>query len=124
MLLMQKPSVFTRDGWASRLPVAEPGNPPFGTGLNREQIAKVQLPIERLYEYAEAVGAAVQDYADSLSVEDGEQMVPLPFFKGVYPLEEASRAEVLTFFSIGHTAEHLGEVQYIKGLLGLQGAPL
>ena len=23
-----------------------------------------------------------------------------------------------------HTAEHLGEVQYIKGLLGLTGAPL
>lgn len=124
MLLAQKPSVFVRDGWASRLPVAEPGNPPFGTGLSREQIARVHLPIGVLYEYAEAVGAAVQEYADSLSVEEGEQVVPLPFFKDVYPLEEASRAEVLTFFSIGHTAEHLGEVQYIKGLLGLQGAPL
>jgi hypothetical protein len=38
-ILMQKPSVFVREGWAQRLPVAEPGNPPFGTGLNREQIA-------------------------------------------------------------------------------------
>jgi hypothetical protein len=35
-----------------------------------------------------------------------------------------TKAEVLTFFCIGHTAEHLGEVQYIKGLLGLTGAPL
>ena len=39
-LLMRRPSVFVRDGWASRLPVAEPGNPPFGTGLNREQIGR------------------------------------------------------------------------------------
>ena len=50
--------------------------------------------------------------------------MPLPFFANVYPLESASRAEVLSFFCIGHTAEHLGEVQYIKGLLGLTGAPL
>jgi len=39
-------------------------------------------------------------------------------------LDSMSRTEVLAFFSIGHTAEHLGEVQYIKGLMGLNGAPL
>jgi hypothetical protein len=39
-------------------------------------------------------------------------------------LDAASREEILTFFSVGHTAEHLGEVQYIKGLLGMRGAPL
>jgi hypothetical protein len=125
MLLIQKPSVFARDGWSERLPVAEPGDPPFGTGLSREQIARVRLPISTLFEYADAVGQAVQAYADTLSDEDGEQVIPLPFFKDVYPMmDSASRAEVLTFFSIGHTAEHLGEVQYIKGLMGLTGAPL
>jgi len=35
-------------------------------------------------------------------------------------LDSMSRTEVLAFFSIGHTAEHLGEVQYIKGLMGLK----
>jgi hypothetical protein len=35
-----------------------------------------------------------------------------------------SRAEAIAFFSIGHTSEHLGEVQFLKGLLGLKGAPL
>jgi hypothetical protein len=124
-LLIQKSSVFARDGWAERLPVAEPGDPPFGTGLSREQIAKVRLPIDTLFEYADAVGQAVQAYADTLSAEDGEQVIPLPFFKDVYPmLDSAGRSEVLAFFSIGHTAEHLGEVQYIKGLMGLTGAPL
>ncbi len=124
MLLMQKPSVFARNGRAERLPVAEPGDPPFGTGLNREQIARVHLPIETLYEYAEAVGAAVLEYADSLTPEQEREEIPLPFFKDVYVIESAPRAEVLVFFSIGHVTEHLGEVQYIKGLMGLQGAPL
>ncbi len=32
-----------------------------------------------------------------------------------------SRAEVLVHWP---HAEHLGEVQYVKGMLGLQGAPL
>jgi hypothetical protein len=123
-LLIQQPSVFMRDGWAKRLPVAEPGTPPFGTGLSREQIAHVHLPLDAIIEYAEVVGKAIQEYADSLSEADGAVDVPLPFFEGVYPLTSASRAEVLTFFSIGHVCEHLGEVQYIKGLLGLQGAPL
>ena len=124
-LLMKQPSLFARDGWAARLPVAEPGDPPFGTGLNREQIAAVHLPLSNVLDYAEAVGASIQAYADTLSEEEGAQDVPLPFFASVYPmLDSASRAEVLSFFCIGHTAEHLGEVQYIKGLLGLTGAPL
>jgi len=124
-VLMQKPSVFVRDGWAQKLPVAEPGNPPFGTGLDREQIAAVHLPLPVLLDYADAVGEAIQAYADGLSAEQGAEMIPLPFFEKVYPmLDSASRAEVLTFFCVGHTAEHLGEVQYIKGLMGLTGAPL
>lgn len=124
-LLMQKPGVFSREGWAERLPVAEPGKPPFGTGLNREQIAAVRLRLDDLLDYAEAVRASIQAYADSLSEDEGAEQVPLPFFAAVYPmLDKMSRAEVLSFFCIGHTAEHLGEVQYIKGLLGLTGAPL
>lgn len=124
-LLMSGPSVFSRDDWAKRLPVAEPGNPPFGTGLNREQIAAVRLRLDDLLEYADAVGAAVNQYADGLSAEEGAEQIQLPFFAAVYPmLDSMSRAEVLAFFCIGHTAEHLGEVQYIKGLLGLTGAPM
>lgn len=124
-LLIHQPSVFTRDGWASRLPVAEPGTPPFGTGLTREQIARVRLPLPDLLEYATAVGEAIQAYADTLSEEEGAEEISLPFFTPVYPMiDRVSKAEVLTFFCIGHTAEHLGEVQYIKGLLGMTGAPL
>ena len=124
-LLMQKPGVFSRESWAERLPVAQPGKPPFGTGLNREQITAVRLRLDDLLGYAEAARASIQAYADGLSEEQGAEEVPLPFFVPVYPmLDRMSRAEILSFFCIGHTAEHLGEVQYIKGLLGLTGAPL
>jgi hypothetical protein len=124
-LLMQKPGLFHREGWAERLPVAETGETRFGNGLNREQIAAVRLSFETVMEYAEAVGRAVQEYADSLNDEQGAEMIPLPFFAEVYPmLDAASRAEIITFFSVGHVAEHLGEVQYVKGLMGMQGAPM
>ena len=123
-LLIRQPSVFAREGWAQRLPVAEPGSPPFGTGLDRRQIAAIRLDFDALAAYAEAVGRAVQAYADSLSEEDAAAQVPLPFFAKTYPmLDSVSRLEAITFFSVGHTAEHLGEVQYIKGLMGLKGAP-
>ena len=124
-LLMGKPGVFHREGWASRLPVAFTGDTAFGNGMNREQIGAVRLPLSALLEYAEAVRASVQAYADGLTDEQAAEPIQLPFFKDVYPgYDVLTRAEVLTFFCIGHTAEHLGEVQYIKGLMGEKGAPL
>jgi hypothetical protein len=124
-ILMRRPGVFVTEAWADRLPVAEPGDPPFGTGLDREGIARVHLELPNLLAYADAVRASIQVYADGLSDADGQETIPLPFFADVYPgYERMTRAEVLAFFCIGHTAEHLGEVQYIKGLLGLKGAPL
>lgn len=124
-LLMGKPGVFQRDGWASRLPVEATGRSAFGNGMDRDQIAALRLPLEEVLAYADAVRASIRDYADGLTEAQGREVVPLPFFRNVYPmLGEATRLEVLMFFCVGHTAEHLGEVQYVKGLMGLQGAPL
>jgi len=67
----------------------------------------------------------VLSYMESLSDEEAAAEISLPFFKDVYrDVDVMSRAEAIAFFSIGHTSEHLGEVQFIKGLLGLKGAPL
>ena len=124
-VVAQQPSVFARDGWAKRLPVAETGDTAFGNGLDRQQIAAIRLDFEALMVYTESIGLAVQAYADSLSEADAAQQIPLPTLAETYPmLDSMSRLEMLTFFSVGHPAEHLGEVQYIKGLMGLQGAPL
>jgi hypothetical protein len=125
MLLGRGPSLYRREGWAERMPVSQTGNTRFGNGLNRDQIASIRPPIETVLEYAEAVGRAVQDCADGLSEKDGSEMVATPFFVDTYPmLDQMSKSEIISFFSIGHVAEHLGEVQYIKGLMGMQGAPM
>lgn len=124
-MVMQRPSVFASQGWAERLPVAQTGATPFGNGLSREQIGALRLDISALLAYARAVGASVAAYLDEITDEEAGADVQLPFFTGVYPtVDIMSKAETIAFFSIGHTSEHLGEVQFVKGLMGMKGAPL
>ena len=124
-LIMQRPSVFASRNWAEKLPVTETGVTPFGNGLSRDQIGRIRLDAAAVVAYAKAVGDSVLAYMESLSDEEAAAEISLPFFKNVYrDVDVMSRAEAIAFFSIGHTSEHLGEVQFIKGLLGLKGAPL
>jgi hypothetical protein len=124
-LVMQRPSVFASQGWAERLPVAQTGATPFGNGLSRQQIGDLHLDVGALLEDAKAVGESEIAYLESISDEEAAAEVKLPFFTGVYRHVDAmSRIEAIAFFAIGHTSEHLGEVQFVKGLLGMKGAPL
>jgi hypothetical protein len=124
-MVMGKPNVFSRDGWAERLAVSDRGATPFGNGFSREQIGRLRLDRDAVLDYAEAVGRSVAEYVCEMSDEEAGQNVPLPFFAGVYPmLDTMTKGEMVAFFSIGHVSEHLGEVQFVKGLLGLKGAPL
>ena len=119
------PSVFASQGWGERLPAEKMGVTPFGNGATREQIGALSLDMDALVEYARAVGVSISEKSAAMSAEEAAQEVPLPFFKDVYPmLTSMTKAEMVAFFAIGHTSEHLGEVQMIKGLLGLKGAPL
>lgn len=123
--VMHRPSVFASQGWAERLPIAETGATPFGNGLSREQIGALRFDISALLAYAKAVGASEIAYLDSISDAEANTEVALPFFAGVYPhVDVMSKAETVAFFAIGHTSEHLGEVQFVKGLMGMKGAPL
>lgn len=124
-MVMQQPSVFARETWAARLPVEQMGFTPFGNGATREQIAAVEIDMSSLLEYARAVGESMIAYLDGVTEEEAAAEVELPFFTGVYPeVDRMSRAETIAFFAIGHTSEHLGEVQMLKGMMGLKGAPL
>lgn len=124
-VVMQRPSVFAAQGWAERLPVAQTGATPFGNGLTREQIGRLRLDIDALLAYAKAVGESEIAYLDGITDDEAAAEVQLPFFAGVYPnMDVLSKAETIAFFAIGHTSEHLGEVQFVKGLMGMKGAPL
>jgi hypothetical protein len=101
------------------------GVTPFGNGASREQIAAVDMNLDNLLQYARAVGDSVIAYLESISDEEAAAEVTLPFFTGVYPeVDRMSRAETIAFFAIGHTSEHLGEVQMLKGMMGMKGAPM
>ncbi|HWQ27511.1 MAG TPA: DinB family protein, partial [Dehalococcoidia bacterium] len=107
-----------------RLPVAKTGVTPFGTGLDREGVAAIRLDPGALLDYTAAVKDAVIAYVESLTDEQASEPIPLPFFKEPYGFDSLSRIEALAFFCVGHTAEHLGEVQMLRGLMGLKGALL
>lgn len=124
-MVMKRPSVFAAQDWAARLPVERVGVTPFGNGATREQIGNIDLNIDELLAYANAVGESINDYLALLPDDQAVEELALPFFTSVYPgVDRLSRVEAIAFFAIGHTSEHLGEVQFIKGLLGLKGAPL
>ena len=124
-MVLQRPSVHASQGWAGRLAVAETGVTPFGNGMSREQIGRLDLNIGALLGYAKAVGASIGAALASMSDEEAAAEVALPFFTGVYPsMDRLSKLETIVFFAIGHTSEHLGEMQMIKGMLTGKGAPL
>lgn len=124
-MVMQRPSVYTTENWAERLPVMEMGATPFGNGFSREQIGRLDFDPAQLTAYASAVGRSLADWVSEASDEEASAEVAFPFFAKVYPgYDHMSKLEAVTFFAIAHTAEHLGEVQLIRGLQGLRGAPL
>lgn len=124
-MVFQSPSVYASQGWAERLPVSEKGLTPFGNGFSREQIARLDLDAGELCAYARAVGEGIVASAASLTDDELNADVFLPFFTQVYPgYDRFTKLESIAFFAVGHTSEHLGEVQFIRGLLGLRGAPL
>jgi len=124
-LVLQRPSVFMSGNWGTRLPAAETGASRFGNGMTREQIGKLDLDIGELCRYAKAVGGSISAALEAMDDEEASAEIALPFFAAVYPgYDRMSKVEAIAFFAIGHTAEHLGEVQMVKGMMGLKGAPL
>jgi DinB superfamily len=124
-LALHRPSVWASGKWEARLPVRDTGASAFGNGLTREQIGRLDFDTGALIAYAKAVGESLNSWLESATDAEAGEEVNLPFFATVYPgYERMTRIEAVTFFAIGHTAEHLGEVQFVKGLMGLKGAPL
>jgi len=124
-MVLQRPSVFASEGWSERLPLRAAAATPFGNGLSREQIGQLDFAAGDLVAYAAAVGQSLTEWLEGASEAELAAPVSLPFFAATYPgYETMSRVEAVMFFAIGHTAEHLGEVQLVRGLMGLKGAPL
>ena len=115
--------VLDSGGWRARLTL--PDNWPPSWELTRAHIAALDLDIGTLLDYGEAVGEATLAYLGGLTESDAAEAVEIPWAQRFYPkFGTGTRLDLVGYFSIGHLAAHLGEVQYIKGLAGLRGTAI
>lgn len=103
-------------GYAARWRHPERG---AGTGWDDERAAALPLPPrDELYEYVRRVFAAVDAAMEVIDEHRLDQMLPE---KSRFLGRETTYGEVM-LLCISHDNRHLGEMEYIKGLLGLKGS--
>jgi hypothetical protein len=106
-------TVWANGGFAVKWGYPEKG---VGTAWEDERAASLPMPgKEPLLEYVRAVFAAADDAADSLDDATLNEVRPSSFLG-----KDHIVGEVL-LGAITHSNRHLGEMEYIKGLLGLKG---
>lgn len=106
-------TIWARDGYAARWTHPERG---VGTGWDDEKAAALPLPPKgELIGYARAVFAAID--AGLVAVDETRLNERV---KSRFMGEESPLGEIIGS-SLMHDNRHLGEMEYIKGLLGLRG---
>ena len=106
-------TIWSNGGFAEKWGYPETG---VGTGWDDERAASLPMPgKERLLEYVRAVFAACDEAADSLD----EPLLNEVRHSGFLGKDDIV-GEIL-LGSMTHANRHLGEMEYIKGLLGLRG---
>jgi uncharacterized damage-inducible protein DinB len=107
-------TIWTSDRYAARWGHPERG---VGTGWDDEAAAALPLPARaELLEYVRRVFAACDAAADAIDASRFAATHPSRFMS-----REATFGDVL-LTGITHDNRHLGEMEYIKGLLGLRGS--
>ncbi|MFO7964622.1 MAG: DinB family protein [Desulfobacterales bacterium] len=115
-LLQKKTPVWNAREWDKKLGMDPQAQ---GTGMNAEQAAAVRISsLPDFLAYMDAVGKETDAYLDTLKDEDLDIVNELPV------LGKRSLCEVIGGIALVHAAEHLGEIWYIKGLLGLKGSAM
>jgi hypothetical protein len=105
--------------WVSGRWAARWGHPERGVGTVWDDARAAALPLppkDELFEYARRVFAAVDAAADGIDDERLSLAVTSRFIGG-----PSSAGDVLATCVV-HDNRHLGEMEYIKGLLGLRGS--
>lgn len=122
------------DAWSGRLNVARRD---VGTGMTADEVdelsAQVHLP--SLLTYWRAVGERTADVVDSLSPADLDEIVGVdrvhrfvtqttaqPARAGLERLwQDTTRGHFLVWLPLTHNAEHIGQADLVRGLLGHPG---
>jgi hypothetical protein len=115
-LVQKKPPIWNTQGWDKKLGMDPQSQ---GTGMTPEQAAEVRINnLSDFIGYMNAVSQSTGEYLKSLKDEDLQTVHDLPI------MGKKSLYDVIGGTTLVHAAEHLGEIWYIKGLLGLKGSPV
>jgi len=105
--LQGKPHIWVSAGWCKTCNMAEDE---AGSRYNVEQINEFQaLEMKDLMAYYDDVRKNTLDYLSGLSLDEFDRQVKLPF-------GEFTVAGIFSLI-VSHTAQHLGEISYLRGLL-------
>src|SRR3972149_7255247 len=88
-----------------------------GTGMTDEEARTLRLPpLADFRTYMAGVWAATDDYLAGVTREDLQRLVV------VRPVGEQPAIDAIANMCLSHGLRHLGEIEYARGLFGLQGA--
>ena len=110
----RRPHVWSEGSFAVKWGYPERG---AGTGMDDAQAASLPQPSKaELLDYVRRAFAAADDAVDAIDERRLPELHDSPFMGGA-----ATYGETL-IVSVTHDNRHLGEIEYIKGLLGLRGS--
>jgi len=111
--LREETEVWETGTWYEKLNVPKDE---AGAHYTIEQVNAFPVPkLDNLMAYATAVRAATKEFVNSLTAESFTRKITMPHF-GEMPVA------VILSLSVGHAAQHIGEISYVRGLQrGLDG---
>jgi len=105
--LQGKPQIWESGKWHHKLNMGEAET---GSHYAVDQVNAFRVPnMKELLDYYDAVRVSTLDYLSSLTPDAFNKVIKLPF-------GEFTVAGVLSLV-VSHTAQHLGEISYLRGML-------
>ncbi|MPZ24225.1 MAG: hypothetical protein GEU28_11945 [Dehalococcoidia bacterium] len=113
-VLQRRPTVWMTAGYDARFGLDSKAQ---GTGMTLEDAQKLQIqPLEEWKAYMKQVWVQTDEFV--AAVDDEKLRAPT----SVRPLGDMAVLDALSNMCIGHGYRHLGEVEYMRGLLNLGSA--
>lgn len=115
-MLQKKPTVWMAEGWDKKFGMDARAQ---GTGMTAEQAAAVRISdINGFEQYIGNVFKSTEEYLAGVKDEDLAEVRDLPV------LGKRSLYQVIGGTVLQHGSSHLGEMWYVRGILGLKGSPI